>query len=309
MKKLKHKDLISIFDLTKGEIEEILSLAATLKERLHKKVQFTPLAGKTLAMIFEKPSLRTRVTFETGMTQLGGHAIFLGPADINMGVRETVADTAKNLSRLVDGIMARTFSHDAVVDLAREATVPVINGLTDLLHPCQVLSDCFTIQEKLGSLAGMKVTFLGDGNNVANSWLYAAARLGLDFSIACPQGYEPNSDIVDKCRAEAGPTICVTHDLAKALDGAHVVYTDVWASMGQENEAEHRRQVFAPYQVNKAALALARPKALVMHCLPAHRDEEITDEVIDGPQSIVFDQAENRLHVQKAILTLLMAET
>lgn len=308
MKALKHKDLVSIFDLSADRIQEILSLSATIKERLYQNIEFTPLARKTLAMIFEKPSLRTRVTFETGMTQLGGHAIFLTPNDINMGVRETIGDTAKNLSRIVDGIMARTFAHSTVEDLAREATIPVINGLTDRVHPCQGLTDCFTIQEKLGSLSGMKVAFLGDGNNVVHSWIYAAARLGFDFAVACPPGYEPLSEIVNEARAEAASTITVTHDIAEALDGASVVYTDAWASMGQEDEAGERRKAFAEYQLNKAALELARPDALVMHCLPAHRGEEITDEVIDGPQSIVFDQAENRLHVQKAILTLLMAE-
>ena len=308
MKALKHKDIVSIFDLSKEEIHEILSLAGTLKERLHQNEPFSPLAGKTLAMIFEKPSLRTRVTFETGMTQLGGHAIFLSPDDIKMGVRESVADTARNLSRLVDGIMARTFSHDAVVNLAGDASIPVINGLTDRLHPCQGLTDCFTIQEKLGSVAGVKLAFLGDGNNVAHSLIYAAARLGMNFSIACPPGYEPLPEIVREAGAEAESTISVTSDIVEALDGADVVYTDAWASMGQEQEAEARREAFAPYQLNKAALEMARPGALVMHCLPAHRGEEITDEVMDGPQSIVFDQAENRLHTQKAILTLLMGE-
>ncbi|MBI5117556.1 ornithine carbamoyltransferase [Candidatus Poribacteria bacterium] len=308
MKALKHKDLISILDLTVEEIQEILSLAATLKQRLAKNMHFTPLAGKTLAMIFEKPSLRTRVTFETGMTQLGGHAIFLGPSEISLGVRESVADAARNLERWVNGIMARTFSHQTVVDLAREASIPVINGLTDRLHPCQVLSDCLTVQEKLGLLSGVKVAFLGDGNNVAHSWINAAARLGMNLSIACPPGYEPLSEIVREGQTAADSTILVTNEVAEALDGADVVYTDVWTSMGQENEAEKRRTAFAPYQLNKAALALARPNALVMHCLPAHRNEEITDDVIDGPQSIVYDQAENRLHVQKAILTLLMGE-
>ena len=308
MKALKHKDIVSIFDLSKEEIHEILSLAGTLKERLHQNEPFSPLAGKTLAMIFEKPSLRTRVTFETGMTQLGGHAIFLSPDDIKMGVRESVADTARNLSRLVDGIMARTFSHDAVVNLAGDASIPVINGLTDRLHPCQGLTDCFTIQEKLGSVAGVKLAFLGDGNNVAHSLIYAAARLGMNFSIACPPGYEPLSEIVREAKGEAESTISVTNDIVEALDGADVVYTDAWASMGQEQEAEARREAFEAYQLNKAALEMARPGALVMHCLPAHRGEEITDEVMDGPQSIVFDQAENRLHTQKAILTLLMGE-
>ncbi len=308
MKALKHKDIISIFDLSGEEIHGIMSLTATLKGRLKEKELFSPLAGKTLAMIFEKPSLRTRVTFETGMTQLGGHAIFLTPNDIDMGVRESVADTARNLERLVDGIMARTFSHDVVVNLAQEASVPVINGLTDRLHPCQGLTDCFTIQEKLGAVSGVKLAFMGDGNNVAHSLIYASARLGINFSIACPPGYEPLPEIVREAQSEAESAIVVTHDIVEALDGADVVYTDAWASMGQEEEAERRREAFAPYQLNKAALGLARPNALVMHCLPAHRGEEITDAVMDGPQSIVFDQAENRLHTQKAILTMLMGD-
>lgn len=307
MKALKHKDLISIFELSEDEIEEIFSVAADLKLKLRDKIAFTPLAGKTLAMIFEKPSLRTRVTFETGMTQLGGHAIYLSPNDINMGMRETVADTAKNLERLVDGIMARTFSHDTVVEMARTASIPVINGLTDKLHPCQVLSDCFTVREKLGSLKGLKVAFLGDGNNVAHSWIYASARLGFQVSIACPEGYDPLPEIVAEAQAERSGSITITRDVAEALEGADIVYTDVWASMGQENEAKKRREIFKPYQLNSAALGLARPGALVMHCLPAHRGEEITDDVIDGPQSVVFEQAENRLHVQKAILMLLMS--
>jgi ornithine carbamoyltransferase len=308
MKALKHKDIISIFDLSREEIHEILSLAATLKKKLKNKEPHTHLYGKTLAMIFEKQSLRTRVTFETGMTQLGGHAIFLTPNDINMGVRESVADTARNLERLVDGIMARTFSHEVIVDLAREAAIPVINGLSDRLHPCQGLTDCFTIYEKLGSLKGSKLTFLGDGNNVAHSLIYASARLGMDFSIACPPGYEPLPEILQEVRAEAESTITVTHDIAEALEGADIVYTDTWASMGQEDEAEQRREAFAPYRLNQAALELAKPGAFAMHCLPAHRGEEITDEVMDGPHSIVFDQAENRLHTQKAIMTLLMGE-
>jgi ornithine carbamoyltransferase len=309
MKALKQKDLVSIFDLSADEIKEILSLTAALKKQLAERKVSRLLAGKTLAMIFEKPSLRTRVTFEAGMTQLGGHAIFLSPDDIKMGVRESVEDTARNLSRLVDGIMARTFAHETVVNLAKKSSIPVINGLTDRLHPCQGLTDCFTIQEKLGSLAGLKLTFLGDGNNVAHSLIYAAARLDMDFSIACPPGYEPIAEIVNEAQAEAQSAITVTHDIAEALSGADAVYTDAWASMGQEDEAEERRAAFASYQLNKAALELAKPNALVMHCLPAHRGEEITDDVMDGPQSVVFDQAENRLHTQKAVLVMLMAES
>jgi ornithine carbamoyltransferase len=308
MKALEYKDIVCIFDLSRGEIEDILSLAGELKDKFKRKETFRPLAGKSLAMIFEKPSLRTRVTFETGMTQLGGHAIFLTPNDINMGVRESVADTARNLERIVDGIMARTFSHEVIVDLAREASIPVINGLSDRLHPCQGLTDCFTILERLGSLSGAKLAFLGDGNNVAHSLIYACSRLGMDFSIACPPGYEPLPEIIAEAQAETESAIFVTHDIAEALEGADAVYTDTWASMGQEDEAAERRKAFAPYQLNRNALGLAKPDALVMHCLPAHRGEEITDEVMDGPQSVVYDQAENRLHTQKAIMTLLMGE-
>jgi ornithine carbamoyltransferase len=308
MMALKHKDIISILDLSGEDIHEILSLAAELKEKHKKKEPTNLLSGKTLAMIFEKPSLRTRVTFEAGMTQLGGHAIFLTRNDIDMGVRESVADTARNLERLVDGIMARTFSHGVIVDLAREASIPVINGLSDLLHPCQGLTDCFTMLERLGSLSGAKIAFLGDGNNVAHSLIHASARLAMDFSIACPPGYEPAAEIMNAAVAEAESAIEVTHDVAEALAGADIVYTDAWASMGQEDEIEERRKAFAPYQLNNAALEMAKPGALVMHCLPAHRGEEITDEVMDGPQSIVFDQAENRLHTQKAILTLLLGD-
>jgi ornithine carbamoyltransferase len=308
MRRLNTKDIVSIFDLSGEDIGEILSLTSELKDTLKRNESFTPLAGKTLAMVFEKPSLRTRVTFETGMTQLGGHAIFLTRNDINMGVRESVGDTAKNLARIVDGIMARTFSHDVIVDLAKGASIPVINGLSDRLHPCQGLTDCFTILEKTGSFSGLKLAFLGDGNNVAHSLIYAAARLGMDFAIACPPGYEPLDEIVTEARAESEAEVVVTHDIAEALEGADVIYTDAWASMGQEGEAEQRRKAFAPYQVNKAALGMAKPGALVMHCLPAHRGEEITDEVMDGPQSVVYDQAENRLHTQKAILTLLMGD-
>jgi len=253
-------------------------------------------------MIFEKPSLRTRVTFEVGMVQLGGAAIHLAPGDIRLGERESAGDIARNLERWVDLIMARTFLHQSVVDLAAGARVPVINGLSDLHHPCQVLSDCFTLLERRGTLRGIRVAFIGDGNNVVHSWMDAASRLGFDFVLACPPGYEPDATIV----AEAGPRAAVTPDADAAVRGADVVYTDVWTSMGQEAEAKARRRAFRPYQVNERLVALAGRNALVMHCLPAHRGEEITDGVIDGPQSVVFDQAENRLHVQKAIMLWLL---
>jgi ornithine carbamoyltransferase len=242
------------------------------------------------------------VTFEVGMVQLGGAAIHLAPGDIRLGERESAGDIARNLERWVDVVMARTFLHQSVADLAAGARIPVINGLSDLHHPCQVLSDCFTLLEHRGRIDGVRVAFIGDGNNMVHSWMDAASRLGFDFVLACPPGYDPDPTIV----AEAGPRVSVTHDVAAAARSADVIYTDVWTSMGQEAEAKARRRAFAPYQVNERVVALARPDAIVMHCLPAHRGEEITDGVLDGPQSVVFDQAENRLHVQKAIMIWLL---
>ncbi len=299
------RDLIRIADLTTAEIETILALAGRLKRALRAGKAHPLLAGRTLAMIFEKPSLRTRVTFEVGMVQLGGAAIHLAPGDIRFGERESAADIARNLERWVDVVMARTFSHQSIVELARGARVPVINGLSDLHHPCQVLADCFTLLEHRGRLRGLRVAFVGDGNNMVHSWMDAAARLGFDFVLACPPGYEANPTIT----AEAGRRVQVTNDVAAAVRGADVVYTDVWTSMGQEDEAVTRRQTFRPYQVNEDVLRIAGRNALVMHCLPAHRGEEITDAVLDGPQSVVFDQAENRLHVQKAIMVWLLGAT
>jgi ornithine carbamoyltransferase len=295
-------DLLRIADLSTDQINEILTLAARLKADLRNGKPHPLLAGRTLAMIFEKPSLRTRVTFEVGMVQLGGAAVNLAPGDIRLGERESAGDIARNLERWVDLIMARTFLHQSVVDLAAGARVPVINGLSDLHHPCQVLSDCFTLLEHRGRLDGLRVAFIGDGNNMVHSWMDAAARLDFDFVLACPPGYEPDPAIT----AEAGTRTAVTNDVAAAVRGADVIYTDVWTSMGQETEAKARRQAFAPYQVNEDVVALAGPQSLVMHCLPAHRGEEITDGVLDGPQSVVFDQAENRLHVQKAIMVWLL---
>ena len=292
------RDLLRLADLSTQEIETILALAKRLKAELRAGTPHPLLAGRTLAMIFEKPSLRTRVTFEVGMVQLGGAAIHLAPGDIRLGERESAGDIARNLERWVDLVMARTFLHQSVVDLAAGARVPVINGLSDLHHPCQVLSDCFTLLERRGRLAGLRVAFIGDGNNVVHSWMDAAVRLGFGFVLACPPGYEPDPSII----AEARPHATITHDVEIAARGADVLYTDVWTSMGQEAEAKARRRAFGPYQVNERVVALAGPRALVMHCLPAHRGEEITDAVLDGPQSVVFDQAENRLHVQKAIM-------
>ena len=296
------RDVLRIRDLARDEAEAILALAGRLKTKLRAGRPHPLLAGRTLAMIFEKPSLRTRVTFEVGMGQLGGSAINLAPGDIKLGERESPGDIARNLERWVDLIMARVFSHESVVDLAAAARVPVINGLSDLHHPCQVLSDCFTLRERRGRLDGLRVVFVGDGNNMVHSWMDAAALLGFDFVLACPPGFEPNAAIV----AEAGPRVSVTHDARSAMRGADVVYTDVWTSMGQEAEADARRKAFRPYQVNEQLVSLAAADALVMHCLPAHRGEEITDGVLDSPQSVVFDQAENRLHVQKAIMVWLL---
>jgi ornithine carbamoyltransferase len=269
------------------------------------------LRGKTLAMIFEKPSLRTRVSFDVGIQQLGGFSVYLLPAEINLGKRESVYDVAKNLERMVQGIMIRTFAHQIVEDLARYASIPVINGLTDYSHPCQAMADYFTILEVKGRIAGQKVAFIGDGNNVARSLMFAAAQLGANLWIATPEGYEPDSAAVNWARERALMTrgkITITNDPLAAAAGADVIYTDVWTSMGQEVEKEKRLQIFAPYQVNAKLFARANPDAMFLHCLPAHRGEEVTEEVIGSPQSYVFPQAENRLHAQKAIMLELMRE-
>ncbi len=303
------KDLISIHDLSREEIEELFTLAQDLKGRLQKQKPHPLLPGKTLATIFEKPSLRTRVTFEVAMTQLGGHAIYLAPQDIRLGERETVEDGARNLSRWVDGIVARTFRHEMVERLAQYATVPVINGLTNLLHPCQVLSDLFTLRERRGRMEGLRVAFIGDGTNVWHTWLFGAAKTGIHFTVACPKGYEPDREVLARALEDAkatGATLRVIHDPSEAAKGADVLYTDVWTSMGQEEERTRRMRDFQGFQLNQALVKLAKRGVLVMHCLPAHRGEEITDEVMDGPHSVILDQAENRLHVQKAILVTLL---
>jgi len=304
---LKGRHLISLHDFTSEEVLHILDSAAALKMRYRQGDDFQPLRGKTLALIFQKPSLRTRVSFEAGMSRYGGHAIYLGPEDIKLGKRESTADIARTLSRYCDAIMARVFAHKDVVDLAAAASVPVINGLSDLLHPCQILADLMTIREKKGRLAGLKLAFLGDGNNVAHSLLFGGAKVGMHVTLAVPEGYEPNRDVLAAAREDArstGARLEVTHELKDALKDADVIYTDVWASMGQEAEKEKRAQVMRPYQLNQKALSMARSDAIVLHCLPAHRGEEITDEVIDGPHSVVFDQAENRLHAQMGFLLL-----
>lgn len=303
------KDLIRLSDVASEELQEIFALAKELKAKQKQGVPHPLLPGKTLALIFEKPSLRTRVTFETGMTQLGGHAIYLAPQDIRLGERETVQDAARNLERWVDGIVARTYAHQMVERLAQYARIPVINGLTDRHHPCQIVSDLFTILEKRGSLQGLKVAYIGDGNNVCHSLIEGAANMGIHLTVACPKGYEPDREVLAESEGEAkrsGAVIEVIHDPKAAAKGADILYTDVWTSMGQEEERAQRLRAFQGFQVDQALVALAKPDVLVMHCLPAHRGEEITDEVIDGPCSIVFDQAENRLHVQKALLVKLL---
>jgi ornithine carbamoyltransferase len=299
------RDLVTLRDISKQEIKSLIALARRLKADVRARKPHPWLTGRTLAMIFEKPSLRTRVTFETGMYQLGGGAIYLAPGDIQLGTRETSGDVAANLSRWVDLIVARTFSHDSVVELAQNATVPVINGLSDLYHPCQILADLMTLSEQRGGIEGLRIAFIGDGNNIVHSWLLAAAKVGFDFTLACPKGYEPDADILAETQAAAPGRIKVTHDVAEAASNADVLYTDVWTSMGQEAEAERRRKVFAKYQINARIVAMAAPDVHVMHCLPAHRGEEITAEVLDGPRAIVLEQAENRLHIQKAILAWL----
>ena len=308
---LKHKDLISIHDLEIGEVALILDVAAKLKRKQKKGEPHQYLKGKSLAMLFSKASTRTRTSFEVGFYQLGGHPIYLSDDASQIGRGEPVKDTARVLSRFVDGIMIRTFSHESVIELAQYASIPVINGLTDLLHPCQALTDMFTIQEKMKVLKGRKMVYVGDGNNMAHSLMYACAKVGMNMVCACPKGYQPDPHVLAEAQedaAHAGCTITVEEDVMKAVKGADVLYTDTWASMGQEEEHDARKKIFAPYQINAELLAAARPEAIVMHCLPAYRGEEITDDVIEGPQSVVFDQAENRLHVQKAIMALLMSD-
>jgi len=305
------KDLISIHDLSTKEINDIMDLAKTLKAQLKNGEEHHLLKGKTLGMIFQKASTRTRVSFEVGMWQLGGAALFLNANDLQIGRGEPVKDTARVLSRYVDGIMIRTFSHDEVIELAEYATIPVINALTDLMHPCQALTDIFTVLEHKGKLQGLKMAYIGDGNNMVNSLLQACAKVGMDISIATPKGYEPDAAIVAEAlevAAVTGSKIVLCQDPFEAAKDADVFYTDVWASMGKEIEQEDRREVFVNYQVNHELLSVAKADSIVLHCLPAHRGEEITEEVLESEQSVVFDQAENRLHVQKAIMVLLMGK-
>jgi len=302
---MRKRDFLTVTDLLREEIGQLFDLAARMKSRAYRE---SPLAGKTLAMIFAKSSTRTRVSFETGTFQLGGHALFLSAKDIQIGRGEPIPDTARVLSRYVNGIMIRTFDHKEVEELAQNATIPVINGLTDLSHPCQVLADLFTLHEHRKPLDEMRVAFVGDGNNVVHSWLEAATLYRFTFALACPPSYEPDAAILAECRAK-GATIEITHDVDDAVHNADVVYTDVWTSMGQEKEAAARRAQFAAYQVNDQVMRHAARGAIVMHCLPAHRGEEISESVLEGPQSVVFDQAENRLHLQKALMAWLAQES
>jgi ornithine carbamoyltransferase len=300
------KDLINIYDLEAADFEQIWKKSKKLKKDLKEGKPHASLKGKTLGMIFDKSSTRTRISFEVGMYQLGGIALFLNSRDTQISRGEIITDTALMLSRYLNGIMIRTFTQVSVEEFAHHATIPVINGLTDLLHPCQILSDLFTIKEKKGSYEGLKIAYIGDGNNVANSWIEAATRLPFELALSCPKGYDPDDHIMAKGVKESKEGITLYRDPTEAAKNADILYTDVWSSMGQESENEKRKKIFKDYQINAKLLKKAKKDAIVMHCLPAHRGEEITDDVIDGPQSVVIDQAENRLHVQKAILELLL---
>jgi ornithine carbamoyltransferase len=299
------RHFLTLADFSRKELDGFLKRALEIKTACKAGEQINTLQGKTLGVLFEKPSLRTRVTFEMAMRKLGGDSFYMGAHEVQLGERESIADVARNLERWIDGIVLRTFYHEVAEELARFSSIPVINGLTDIVHPCQILSDMLTILEKRGRLTGIRVAYVGDGNNVANSWLLGAAIMGMDLAIACPAGYEPDPRILKEARKKArrsGATLSVVQDPAEAARNADFLYTDVWTSMGQEREAIRRRIVFKDYQVNRALVRSARKNVKVMHCLPAHRGEEITDDVLDGPHSIVFDQAENRLHAQKAVL-------
>ncbi len=301
------KYLISINSLSKQEIEELIFSAINLKEKQKAGEPYQPLKGKTLGMLFEKPSTRTRISFEVGMLQLGGHALYMSWRDTQLGREESLEDTAQVLSRYLDAIVIRTFSQNTVEIIAQHAAIPVINGLTDLLHPCQILSDIMTIVEMKGEFKKQKISYIGDGNNIANSWINASLKLGFNLHLACPKGYEPDGKIVEKARIDAPSQIKLSSDPFEAAKDADIINTDTWVSMGQEKEHKERTEVFKNYQINSSLLKVAKEDVLVMHCLPAHRGDEITDEVADGKHSIIFDQAENRLHMQKAILKMLLA--
>lgn len=299
------RDLLSFEGLTRHEFDGILALAGELKIKQKRGIPHRLLGGKGMALVFEKPSLRTRATFAVAMTQLGGDSVYLGPAEVGLGTRETPADCARNLDRWFDLITVRTFAHKIIEEIAEYSSAPVINALTDDFHPCQVLADCQTLIEKKRRLAGLKIAFVGDGNNMVHSWLEAAAVVPFSFALACPKGYEPDGAILKRAR-DGGANITITHAVEEAVSNADAIYTDVWTSMGQEKEAAARLNVFRPYQVNSRIVAMAKKDAVVMHCLPAHRGEEITHEVLESPQCIAFDQAENRLHAQKAVMVWLL---
>jgi ornithine carbamoyltransferase len=304
---VKAQDFLTVRDLSREEILETFVIALDMKANRAKYAEV--LKGKALALIFEKPSLRTRTTFDIGIQQLGGYSLYLSPAEISLGKRESVHDVAKNLERMVQGIMIRTFAHQIVIDMAKHASIPIINGLTDYSHPCQAMADFLTIQEKKGDLKGLKVCYVGDGNNVAHSLMFAGARLGTHVTVACPRGFEPNLNAYKDSTEDAkatGAKIDVVNDAVEGVKNADVIYTDVWASMGQEAEADARKKIFRPFQVNADLMARAKKDAIFMHCLPAHRGDEVTDEVIDSAASVVFDEAENRLHAQKSIMYQLM---
>jgi ornithine carbamoyltransferase len=303
---MKARHLVSLRDVSSEDILEILDVARHLKLEHRAGVRHAQLAGKTLAMVFQKPSLRTRVSFEAGMWQLGGHAIYLGPSDIKLGERETTEDIALNLSRFCDGIMARVFKHETIVELAKHATVPVINGLCDMDHPCQALADLLTVWEKKRRFEGLTLAFIGDGNNVAHSLIDGCAKVGMSFRIACPSGYEPNADVVAAARA-LGASVEITHDPQEAARGADALYTDVWVSMGQEGDAKSKQNAFRGFTIDSKLVEVANKDAVILHCLPAHYGEEITYEASRSPGSAVFDQAENRMHAQNAVLALLLA--
>jgi ornithine carbamoyltransferase len=303
------RDFLHVDDLTGEEIRHVLETARETKARLERREDYKPFQDHTLAMIFAKPSARTRVSFETGFSRLGGHAVYLSPQDIEIGKREAVKDVARVLSRYNDLIMARLFDHAHILELAENATVPVINALTDYNHPCQIMADLFTIWEKRGHLDDLKIVYVGDGNNVVHSWLRMAARIPLHFVCACPENYLPDSQTVDRAKQAGLSEIQIAHDPLAAVRGATVVYTDVWASMGQKHELEERKRYFAGFQVNQALMAAAGPSALFMHCLPAQRGLEVTDAVIESPASIVFDEAENRMHAQNALMLFLTGKS
>jgi ornithine carbamoyltransferase len=308
---MKGKSLASLYDLTKEEVEQVLKTSALLKSKLSRGEEHPLLKGKTLAMIFEKPSTRTRISFEVGMWQLGGYALYLSSNDLQLGRGESIGDTSRTLSRYVDGIMARVFAHQTILDLISFSGIPVINGLSDYSHPCQGLADLFTIYEKKGKLSGLKLAYIGDGNNVAHSLIYGCTKVGMNITLACPKGYEPNPQVVSRGKEEAfknGCEVKVTHDPKEAAQVADIIYTDVWASMGQEKERGKRVKIFRAYQVNQRLVKNAKEDYLFMHCLPAYRGVEVTDEVADSKNSVIFDQAENRLHTQKALLALIMSE-